>query len=176
MRLRFVVGGGAVFAMGVVVGLALAADKKVDPSVYVGKQPEQAARALLEAAQVQAGDGSWQNIAVARVYYLMGDRAAANAVLDRFTSGKMKSNDWIRVGRLYVEAGEWDKAREAFDRLLAVDPDDPDYQAEIGAFYNLHGDRARAEELFARSFAKDPSDVWATVNAAGSYVKVPPQP
>jgi len=175
MKHRFVVGAGVAFALGIVVGLALAADKKVDPSVYLGKQPEQATRALLEAAQVQAGNGSWENIAVARVYYLMGDRAAANAILDRFTSGKMKSNDWIRVGRLYVEAGEWDKAREAFDRLLAVDPDDPDYQAEIGAFYNLHGDRARAEELFARSFAKDPSDVWATVNAAGSYVRVRPQ-
>ena len=175
MGLRVVVGGGAVFVMGVVVGLALAADKKVDPAIYQGKAPEQAARALLEAAQVQAGNGSWQNIAVARVYYLMGDRAAANAILERFPSDKLKGNDWIRVGRLYVEAGDWDKAREAFDRLLAVDPDDPDYQAEIGAFYNLHGDRARAEELFARSFAKDPSDVWATVNAAGSYVKVRPQ-
>ena len=54
-------------------------------------------------------------------------------------------------------------------------PSPADYQAEIGAFYNLHGDRARAEELFARSFAKDPSDVWATANAAGSYVNVRPQ-
>jgi tetratricopeptide (TPR) repeat protein len=175
MRIRFVAGGCAVFALGVVVGLALAADKKVDPSIYLGKQPEQAARDLLEAALIQAGNGSWENIAVARVYYLMGDREAANSILSRFTSGKMKSNDWIRVGRLYVEAGEWDKAREAFDRLLAIDPDDPDYQAEIGAFYNLHGDRARAEELFARSFTKDPSDVWAAVNAAGSYVNVRPQ-
>ena len=175
MRIRFVAGGCAVFALGVVVGLALAADKKVDPSIYLGKQPEQAARDLLEAALVQAGNGSWENIGVARVYFLMGDRETANSILSRFTSGKMKSNDWIRIGRLYIEAGEWDKAREAFDRLLAIDPDDPDYQAEIGAFYNLHGDRARAEELFARSFAKDPSDVWATVNAAGSYVNVRPQ-
>jgi tetratricopeptide (TPR) repeat protein len=175
MKLRFVIGGGTVFALGVVVGLALAADKKVDPTIYQGKPPEQAARALLEAAQVQAGSGSWQNIAVARVYYLMGDRAAANAILERFPVDKLKGNDWIRIGRLYVEAGEWDKAKEAFDHLLAVDPDDPDYQAEIGAFYNLHGDRARAEELFARSFAKDPSDVWATANAAGSYVSVRPQ-
>ncbi len=175
MRLRVVVGGGVVFALGIVVGLALAANKKVDPSHFLGKQPEQAARDLLETGLVQAGGGSWENIAVARVYYLMGDRETANSILSRVTSGKMKQSDWIRVGRLYVESGEWDKARDAFDRLLEVDPDDPDYLAEIGAYYNLRGDRARAEELFARSFAKDSTDVWTTVNAAGSYVKVIPQ-
>jgi tetratricopeptide (TPR) repeat protein len=162
------------FAGGIVIGYAASVPRSV-PALFTGKAPREAASALLETAHGQAEDGSWENIAVARVYYLMGEKQKAGEILDHVLAGKLKGNDWIRIGRLYAEAGEWPKAKEAFDKAIVLEPKDAEYAAEVGAYYNLNGDRARAEELFARSFARKGDNVWNTLNVAGSYVGVRPQ-
>jgi len=159
---------------GVVIGVAASAPKS-DPSLYAGKSPKEAALALLAVAKPQAGKGSWENIGIGRVYYLMGDKAGGQAIFDRVTAGKIKESDWMRLGRVYEEAKEWEKAKAAFDKALSLDPKDAEKLAEIGAYYNLRGDRAKAEELFARSFQSKSDEVWNTLNVAGSYVGVRPQ-
>ena len=174
MSSRHLLGGIVLFGVGVVVGWAASAPRS-GPALFQGKSKTEAAKALLDAAQGQAGKGSWENIGVARVFYLSGDKAQGQAVLDRVLSGKVKKDDWLRIGRLYAEAGDWDKAAAAFDKALQQDAKDAEYLAEIGAWYNLHGDRAKAEELFTRSFQLKDDEVWNTLNAAGSYVGVKPQ-
>ncbi len=166
----------AVFTAGVAVGVVATAAKTFDTSLFLGKEPRAAALALLDQAREQAGKGSWENLAVVRTYVLMGERDRAAALLDEVTSGKMKEEDWMRVGRIYTEAEDWERAREAFDRALELDPRDAENLAEVGAWYNLHGDRARAEELFVRAFERKPDEVWVTVDVASSYVGVPPHP
>ena len=89
-------------------------------------------------------------------------------------SGGAEAGDWIRAGRTYYQAGEWDKAKSAFDKVIAMAPKDEDWQAEIGAYYNLQGDREKAEELFQRSFASGRS-LNNVLNVAGSYVGVAPR-
>jgi Flp pilus assembly protein TadD len=163
-----------VFALGVVVGVA-SSSMRSDPSMFQGKTPKEAVATLLQAAESQAGSGSWERIGVARVYYLSGDKAAAEAILQEVTSGKMKGNDWIRIGRLYAEAKDWGKANEAFEAALRAEPKDAEYAAEAGAWYNLQGQRAKAEELFAKSFKLKSDEVWNTANVAGSYAGVSPQ-
>jgi tetratricopeptide (TPR) repeat protein len=166
----------AVFVLGVAVGVAgSAVGSKVEKGMYAGRSPSEAAAALLAAAQQQAGKGSWENIAVGRVYYLSGDRAQGQAIFDRVFAGKVKKDDFMRLGRVYAEAGEWDKAKTAFEKALALDPSDEGNLSEVGAWYNLHHDRVKAEEYFGRTFATKPDEVWYTVNAAGSYVGVKPQ-
>ena len=162
------------FAGGIVVGVAASAPRSV-PALYAGKSPKEAAQALLEVAQGQAGGGSWENIGVARVHVLMGETQRGQEILDRVVAGKVKANDWIRIARLWAEAKDWPKARDAFEKAIALDPKDAEYAAEYGAWCNLNGDRARAEELFARSFQLKGDEVWNTANVAGSYVGVPPQ-
>jgi tetratricopeptide (TPR) repeat protein len=162
------------FLLGVVVGVG-ASSSKSDSTLYAGKSPKDAALALLAVAQAQAGKGSWENIGVGRVYYLMGAKAEGQEIFDRVAAGKTKDDDWMRMGRVFLEAKEWDKAKAAFERALSLDPKDAGNLAEIGADYNLHGERARAEELFARSFQLKNDEVWNTVNVAGSYVGVKPQ-
>jgi tetratricopeptide (TPR) repeat protein len=163
------------FATGVAVGVAATSGGKVVPTMYVGKSPKEAALGLLPVALTQAGKGSWENIAVGRVYYLMGDKAEGQAIFDKVFAGKVKKDDWMRLGRVYLEAKEWDKAKTAFDKALALDPKDEGNLIEVGAWTNLHGDRARAEELFTTAFKSKPDEIWLTVNAAGSYVGVKPQ-
>ncbi len=174
MRRIHVAALAGAFVLGAVVGLAGSAARST-PALYTGKAPRDAALALLAVAEGQAGKGSWENIGVARGYLLMGEKDKAQAILDRVMAGKMKKDDWLRVGRLYDEAKQWEKARDAFEKALALDPKDAEYAAEIGAWYNLHGDRSRAEELFARSFQLKGDEVWNTLNVAGSYVGIRPQ-
>jgi tetratricopeptide (TPR) repeat protein len=175
MKRAYVVLMLVAFVLGVVAGFAASAGKKVDPMMYVDKSPKDATLGLLTAALKQAGNGSWENIAVGRVYYLMGDKTEGQGIFDRVIATKVKKDDWMRMGRVYLEAKEWDKAKAAFDKALALDPKDEGNLTEIGGWYNLHGDRQTAEELFTRAFKSKPDEIWYTVNAAGSYVGVKPQ-
>lgn len=163
----------AVFTFGVAAG-ALAARKGIDPALYRAKDRKAAAQELLVLAKQQAGKGSWEQIAVGRVYYLGGMKAEGQAIFDAVTSKKPESSDWFRIGRVYREAGEWNKAVEAFDRALKMEPNDGKWLAEVGAYYLAHGDRAKAEEYFDRSFKAQDDEVWSTVNMAAGYLGVEP--
>jgi tetratricopeptide (TPR) repeat protein len=156
------------------VGVGLAAKKRVDPATYHGIAPRDAVPALLQAALVQAGKGSWERIAVGRVYYLSGDKAKGQSVFDTVLNDDHEGSDELRIARVYVEAGEWEKARALYDSVVRRDPKDSTGLAEAGAQYLLHGDRAHAEELLDRSFAAD-DDIWATVTAASAYAGIRPQ-
>lgn len=163
------------FVLGTVVGAWAAKKVMIDSSMYAGKPPKEAAAALLPLAKKSAESGSWENIFIGRVYYLGGQKAEGQAIFDAVTSGKkVEGGDWIRIGKVYYEAGEWDKAKAAFDKVLQMNPDDEDWLAEIGAYYNLKGDRAKAEELFMRSFNRESNNSYNTAKAAGSYLGVVP--
>lgn len=162
-----------VFLLGLVIG-AVAAGKAVEPSLYRGKSKAEAGKAMLELARAQAGKGSWENIAVGRVYYVAGMRGEGQAIFTAATAKKTDSSDLIRIGRAYWDAKDYDKAFAMFEGALQMKPKDAPWLAEIGAYYNLRGNRAKAEELFERSFAKDSDEVWHTVNMAGSYFAVEP--
>ncbi len=162
------------FLAGATVGVVLAKSRPVDSGLYVGRQPADAASQLLELAMVQAGKGSWERIKVARVYYLSGNKTDGQAVFDQITARHQDPSDLVRIGRVYEQAGEWDKAKEMFDKVLRAKPEDEDWLAEIGSYYNLHGEREHAEELFQRSFAEDSGNERNTSNIAGSYIGVRP--
>jgi len=177
MKLRWIAATGmVVFVVGLGTGVAVARKKGVDPSLYKGQEPQQAMLALMQVAEQQAGDGSWENLHVARTYLLAGETEQGQAVIDKVVSRgkKVEASDWIRIGRIYFEVGDWDRARDAFEKVLTMKPKDEDWLAEIGAYYNLKGDRERAEELFARSFELDGNNHHNTAMAAGSYVGVAP--
>jgi tetratricopeptide (TPR) repeat protein len=159
------------------VGVAVgdASHQRIAPEAFTGKDKMEAARALLEQATRQAGRGSWERIAVGRVYYLGGMKPEGQAIFDAVLAGRPESSDVIRIARAYREAGEWPRAKELFDRYVKESPRDETELAEIGAYHLLSGDRETAESLFAQSFKID-EDVWATVAAAGAYLGVVPQP
>ena len=62
----------AAAALFVLAAQAAFAAQKIAPSQYHDKDKQEAARALLEVAKVQAGKGSWERIAIGRIYYLGG--------------------------------------------------------------------------------------------------------
>jgi tetratricopeptide (TPR) repeat protein len=159
--------------LGFVLGTLSAADLTIVPDLWEGRTPEEASKALLEASAVLAGDGSWENIHLARVYYLSGDKDKGEAILQRYQGGE--PSDLVRIARVYAEAGDWDKAEALYDRVVALKPKDEDWLAEAGAWYNLNGSRERAEDLFRRSFDEAPKNLKNALAAAGSYVGVEPR-
>lgn len=138
-----------------------------------GQPPKDAAAKALAAAETLAGKGSWELISVARVHYLGGDKARAQAIFDRITSAKPESSDWQRIGEVYAAAGENAKAEECFQRTLAMSPKDDTGQAEIGSWYIRIGQRDKGEELLGRALARSPDNVWHYVRAAEAYLGVP---
>jgi tetratricopeptide (TPR) repeat protein len=166
------------FVLGAAAHAAIAQSRRpaFSADLYAGKAPAEAAAALLDGALQLAEDGSWERIAVGRAWYLGGDKARGQKLFDQVTSSRdVEGSDWFRIGRVYVEAGEWEKAQAAFDRALAIDTDDDSGMLEYGALANVRKDRAKAEALFARAFQKKPREFWHWVGAGGSYLGVPPQ-
>ncbi|KAB2964386.1 MAG: hypothetical protein F9K18_07585 [Thermoanaerobaculia bacterium] len=164
----------AVFLAGAAAGAFAAKKVMVSSAAYSGREPAAAGAELLGAAAALAEDGSYENIAVARVHYLGGRKDEGQRILDRVMAGKTKPGDVIRVARLYREAGEWERARQLFDSVVQMAPEDEDWLAEIGAWYLLAGERGHAEELFGRSLQQDPSNLYNTLRMAGAYLGVEP--
>jgi tetratricopeptide (TPR) repeat protein len=177
-RIAIVALGIGCFASGVLVGPLLAQTGKASFSLdqIKGKEPKAAATFLLDGALQLAENGSWERIAVGRAWYLGGDKAKGQEILDKVTTSRsVESSDWFRVGRVYTEAGEWEKATAAFDKALAMKSGDDSGMIEYGALANLNKDRAKAEQLFEQAMKKNGREFWHWVGAGGSYLGVRPQ-
>lgn len=160
--------------LGIGVGYAAKA-KGPGMSLVTGKPAKEAGLAALQEAETLAGSGSWELIGVARVYYLSGDKAKGQALLDKVMSGKTQASDWQRIGMLYAEAGENAKAEEYFLKALADGPKDDTGQAEVGAWYIRTGQRQKGEELLAKALARNPDELWHYVRTAEAFLNVAPK-
>jgi tetratricopeptide (TPR) repeat protein len=172
MKKRFLVAlSVGLAAFGVCVPL-LAKDKGPGMDLIRDKPPQEAATAALVEAEALAGDDSWGLIAIARVYYLTGNKEKAQSLLDRVISKKPKASDWVRIGKLYAEGGDAAKADECFQKAVAADPKDDSGQADMGAWYIRMGQRAKGEEMLAKAFAKHADDNYHYVRAAEGLLGV----
>ena len=163
----------AVFVVGIATGAVAA--KKFDSALYRGKSKKEAAQGLLALARTKAGKGSWERIGVGRAYYLGGMKSEGQAIFDEVTSKKPEASDWWRIGRVYMEANEWDKARAVFEKSLQMNPKDDRGWIELGSYYLIKGDRAKAEELFDKGFGLEANNEWNSAMAGGAYLGVKPQ-
>lgn len=159
-------------AIGMGVGWA-AKEKPPGMDLLRGKPPKEAAAAALQEAEKLAAGGSWELLGVARVYYLAGDKAKGQALIDRVAGNKPKGSDWQRIGDIHAEAGENAKAEEDFQKALALDPKDDTGRSEVGAWYIRLGQRDKGEALFEQAFARNPGEMWHYVRAAEAYLGVP---
>jgi tetratricopeptide (TPR) repeat protein len=153
-----------------------AKEKSAGMDLMRGKPAKEAGVAALRQAEKLAGKGSWELLGVARVYYLSGDRATGQALIDRALSGQAQATDWQRAGEIYAQAGEPARADELFQKVLAADKKQKDDtgRAEIGAWYLRFGQRDKGEELLAQALTRNPDELWHYVRAAEAYLGVPP--
>jgi tetratricopeptide (TPR) repeat protein len=138
-----------------------------------GKPDKDAAYAALAEAEHLANGGSWELIAVGRVYYLAGEKPRGQALFDSVVNGKAGGSDLERIADVYAEAGENDKATVLYERMLAIDPKDDSSQAVVGAWYMRLGQREKGEALLERALQRRPGAPDYYVRAAESLLGVP---
>jgi len=155
------------------IGIGYAAKVKgPGMALMTGKSAKEAGLAALQYAESMPKLGSWELIGIARVYYLSGDKAKGQALLDQVLTHKPESSDYHRIARLYAEAGEQAKAEELF--LKTLDADDDSGQLEIGAWLIRSGQREKGEALLAKAFANNPDEFWHYVHSAEAYLGLAP--
>jgi len=142
--------------------------------VIRNKPDKDAALAALTEAEHVANGGSWELIAVGRVYYLSGQKARGQALFDYAVTGhKPDGGDYERIAEVYAAAGENDRASDSYEKMLALDPKDDSNQATVGAWYIRIGQREKGEALLARALQRRRNDPWYYVHAAESLLGVP---
>jgi tetratricopeptide (TPR) repeat protein len=140
-----------------------------------GIDSEEAAAALLAAGKEAADDGSWENIAVARVWYLAGEKEKARPILAEYGSlSSREETDMYRIGRMHCEAEEYDLAQKYFDRALALEPESDKTLVAMGACAMMAGDRERAEEFFRRALELESENPYRFATIAAAYLGVLP--
>jgi len=157
--------------LGVSIGFA-AKYKGAGIEVIRGKSDKDAGYAALAEAEHLANGGSWELIAVGRVYYLSGEKARGQALFDTVMNGKTGGSDFERIADVYADAGENDKASALYEKMLAIDPKDDSSQALVGTWYMRIGQREKGEALLARALERRPSDSGYYVRAAESLLGV----
>jgi len=174
-RITVICIGVAYLAIGAAVGYA--AKNGAGVAAFKGKPAKEGAYAALAEAERLAGKGSWELIGIGRVYYLSGDKTKGQAIFDRVLSAKPETSDYQRLGDVYAEAHENDKADEYYQKVLAADAKGKDdtARAEIGAYYIRTDRREKGEELLATALAKNPDENWHYVRAAEALLGVPPK-
>jgi Tfp pilus assembly protein PilF len=172
-KIAIVMVSAACLTAGIGIGYA-AKVKGPGMALVTGKQPKEAGVAVLQEAERLAAGGSWELISIGRVYYLSGDKATGEALLNRvLNDAKSEAGDWFRIARVYAEAGENAKAEALFQRALAAEPKDDSGQAEVGAWYIRTGQREKGEELLTKAFARNSDEIWHYVRAGEAFMGVP---
>jgi tetratricopeptide (TPR) repeat protein len=82
------------------------------------------------------------------LYYVQGRTEEALRVLEQALETNGDNGQlWARKGLLHRAAGQTKAARAAYERALALAPEDEDVLARAAGFYQWNGNRAKAEEL-----------------------------
>jgi cytochrome c-type biogenesis protein CcmH/NrfG len=71
---------------------------------------------------------------------------------------------WIRLGHLYFDTDQPEKAIEAYNRSLELHPGSADLLTDLGVMYRRVGQAEKAVEIFDLAIEKDPSHLPSRFN------------
>jgi len=71
---------------------------------------------------------------------------------------------WIRLGNVYFDTNQYEKAIGAYQRSLALKPSNPDVLTDMGVMYRRNNQPGKAIESFDRAISVDPAHETARFN------------
>lgn len=85
------------------------------------------------------------------------------------TSKKATAETWKELGDIYFDTDQPEQAIKAYQRVLALRPDDTDTLNDQGAMFRQVGDFQRALANFEKAFAIDPKNLESLYNSSYVY-------
>ncbi|MFH2064918.1 MAG: tetratricopeptide repeat protein [Pseudomonadota bacterium] len=71
---------------------------------------------------------------------------------------------WVNLGNLYFDLGQGKDAIEAYQKALAIQPDNADVLTDLGVMYRRNGNPEKAIESFDKAIALDPKHELSRFN------------
>jgi len=106
----------------------------------------------------------------AGVGYLSSEAQQKIENLKKITaSNKATVEAWKELGNIYFDADQPEQAIKAYERALALKPDDADILNDQGAMYRQTGDFGRAAANFEKAVTLDPHSLESLYNGAYVY-------
>lgn len=117
--------------------------------------------------------------------------AKIKALKDIVTKDPQNLSAWVELGNLYFDTNQPREAIDAYQRYLALKPDNPDVRTDMGIMYRKLGQFDRAIEEFRKAAQADPKhlnsrynigivllhdkqDIRGAIRAWEDYMKVDP--
>lgn len=85
------------------------------------------------------------------------------------TSKEASAETWKELGNIYFDTNQPELAIKAYDRALALRPDDTDALNDQGAMYRQTGDFQRALANFEKACSTDPNNLESLYNSGYVY-------
>jgi tetratricopeptide (TPR) repeat protein len=76
-----------------------------------------------------------------------------------------------RVGAMYYQQGNFEKARTIFEGLVELDPENANAHSALGGLLTLQQDDSRAVEHLSRAIELNPSQIAPYVNLGEIYIR-----
>jgi len=134
-------------------------------------QPEDAARAFCQAAQVPVDRRSEALGALSQLYQSRGDRGQAIAALEQARQMDPDNLQYLfNLGVLHLEEKQLDQAAEVFEQVLQRRPDYPPALLNLGYLARIRGQTGQAERFYQRLVQIQPEEVEARANLGHLYL------
>lgn len=101
---------------------------------------------------------------------LSSDKVQLIEKLQKITASKEATYEtWKELGNIYFDTDQPEQAIRAYERALALKPDDTDILNDQGAMYRQTGDFKRALANFEKAFSIDPRNLESIYNSGYVY-------
>jgi tetratricopeptide (TPR) repeat protein len=85
------------------------------------------------------------------------------------TSNEASAETWKELGNIYFDTDQAEPAIKAYERSLALRPNDSDTLNDLGAMYRQTGDFGRALANFEKAYSTDPHNLESLYNSGYVY-------
>jgi uncharacterized protein HemY len=71
---------------------------------------------------------------------------------------------WTRLGNAYFDSEQYQKAIEAYNKSVAIDPGNPNVLTDLGVMYRRNKQPQKAVEMFSKAMAVDAKHEFSRMN------------